>query len=178
MSQPIEVDRQLAVDFDALPTRADIERWLAAVFSRFQDETRRELTVRFVEERESRQLNATWRGRDYATNVLSFPFEAPPGLALALLGDLVISPHVVVREAREQGKRSADHFVHMIVHGTLHLLGFDHIEDDEAETMEQLERDILADLGIDDPYAWAPVTPQALENNENEGAFEDKRTDA
>lgn len=174
MSDSIVVDRQVAVDFDALPTEATIEHWLTSVFSRFSDETRHELTVRFAEETESRQLNHDYRGRDKSTNVLSFPFEAPPGIDLPLLGDLVISPHVVAREALEQCKPLGDHFAHMIVHGTLHLLGFDHIEDDEAEVMEQLEREILAELAIPDPYA-VPIAPQVTDGNE---AFEEKRTDA
>lgn len=171
MSDSIVVDCQVAVDFDALPAEATIEHWLACVFAHFPDETRRELTVRFADETESRQLNHDYRGRDKSTNVLSFPFEAPPGIDLPLLGDLVISPHVVAREALEQHKLPGDHFAHMIVHGTLHLLGFDHIEDDEAEIMEQLEREILAELAIPDPYAM-PTAPQGNE------AFEEKRTDA
>lgn len=175
MSDPVRVDRQVAVDFDALPARADIEGWLEAVLARFPGETRIEMTARFVEMQESRALNAFYRGRDRATNVLSFPFESPPGIALELLGDLVISPHVVAQEARTQQKRLQDHFAHMIVHGTLHLLGMDHIEDDEAEAMEQLEREILAGLGIRDPYAFVATASFAQGDDE---APEEKRTDA
>jgi probable rRNA maturation factor len=101
------------------------------------------VTVRLVDEAESRELNHTYRGKDKPTNVLSFPFEAPPGLELPLLGDLVICRQVVEAEAVEQGKPLMAHWAHMVVHGSLHLLGYDHIEDEEAEEMEQLERDIM-----------------------------------
>ncbi|MGL5337628.1 MAG: rRNA maturation RNase YbeY, partial [Aeromonas veronii] len=93
-----------------------------------------------------------YRGKDKPTNVLSFPFEAPPGLELPLLGDLVICRQVVEREAEEQGKPLMAHWAHMVVHGSLHLLGYDHIEDEEAEEMEALERDIMQELGFADPY--------------------------
>jgi probable rRNA maturation factor len=99
-------------------------------------------------------LNARWRGRDEPTNVLSFP--APPGgdgAAPAHLGDIAIACETVIREAQEQGQPVSRHLAHLAVHGFLHLLGYDHGTDDEAERMEQLERDILASLGIPDPYA-------------------------
>lgn len=149
-----DIDVQYAVNFDQdkLPTQAMLERWLTPAFAAHPDETRNELTVRFVEESESRELNCTYRGKDASTNVLSFPFEVPPGIDIPLLGDLVISPHVVAREAEAQDKPLANHFAHMALHGCLHLMGYDHIEDDEAEQMEALERRLLASLGIDDPY--------------------------
>lgn len=149
-----EIDVQYAVEFDesALPTDAQIKLWLQPAFDAHPDETRGEMTVRFVEESESRELNHTYRGKDSSTNVLSFPFEAPPGFDIPLLGDLVISPHVVAREAEAQGKTLSDHFAHMTLHGCLHLMGYDHIEEDEAEEMEALERKLLASIGIDDPY--------------------------
>lgn len=180
MSVPVRVDRQVAVDFDALPACADIERWLGTALSRFPAENRHEITARFVERQESQALNAAYRGRDSATNVLSFPFEAPPGIPLLLLGDLIISPHVVAEEAKAQQKRLEDHFAHMIVHGTLHLLGMDHIEDDEAEAMEQLEREILAELGIRDPYALVSnALPSGADSVQGDvEASEEKRTDA
>jgi len=114
-----------------------------------------ELTVRIVDEPESQQLNRDYRGRDKPTNVLSFPFEVPPGLpaeAAEILGDLVICAPVVAREAHEQGKPEADHWAHMVVHGALHLLGYDHEQPAEAERMEAEERRILAALGVPDPY--------------------------
>ncbi len=116
-----------------------------------------DLAVRLVDEKEGCSLNHHYRGKDYATNVLSFPAELPEGLPkgikMPLLGDLVICAPVVAREAAEQGKSLAAHYAHLTVHGTLHLLGWDHDDDKEADAMEQLEREILADLGIDDPYA-------------------------
>lgn len=149
-----EIDIQYAVEFaqQLLPTQEQVEHWLAPAFEAHPDETRGEMTVRFVEESESRDLNHTYRGKDSSTNVLSFPFEAPPGMDIPLLGDLVISPHVVAREAEAQGKSLSDHFAHMTLHGCLHLMGYDHIEEDDAEEMEALERQLLASLGIDDPY--------------------------
>lgn len=149
-----DVDVQYAVEFDQdiLPTQAIIEHWLMSAFEAHPDETRNEMTVRFVEESESRELNYTYRGKDASTNVLSFPFEALPGTDIPLLGDLVISPHVVAREAEAQGKTLSDHFAHMTLHGCLHLMGYDHIEEDDAEEMEALERKLLASLEISDPY--------------------------
>ncbi|MFC0335933.1 probable rRNA maturation factor [Kushneria avicenniae] len=175
MSDAVCIDRQVAVDFEALPEKPALERWLLATLKHFPGESRREMTVRFTSEEESQSLNHDYRGRDSSTNVLSFPFEAPPGVPLPLLGDLVISPHVVAREALEQHKRLEDHFAHMIVHGTLHLLGLDHIDDDDAEAMEQLERDILSTLGIADPYAVAFDDVEAQDSHQ---VSEEKRTDA
>ncbi len=134
-----------------LPSANEVEKWVSAVLTHLHKE-QLELTVRFVENDESRSLNHTYRGKDKPTNVLSFPFEAPPGVSLDLLGDLVICVPVIEQEAHEQKKKIIHHYAHMIVHGTLHLLGYDHIEDDEAEAMEALEIHILSQLGIDDPY--------------------------
>jgi probable rRNA maturation factor len=112
-----------------------------------------EVAIRIVGADEGQALNRDYRGKDYATNVLSFPAELPPGVDLPLIGDLAICAPVVAREATEQGKKPRDHWAHLTVHGTLHLLGYDHIEDAEAEAMEALETRILAGLGIGDPYA-------------------------
>ncbi|WP_435632471.1 rRNA maturation RNase YbeY [Carnimonas bestiolae] len=144
---------QVAVEFSPLPKPSQLEQWFSVVLAAHPNDQRTEMTVRFVEEDESRTLNHTYRGKDSSTNVLSFPFEAPPGVPLPLLGDLIISPHVVEREALEQHKPLINHFAHMVIHGTLHLMGYDHIEDDEAEEMEALERQLLAQLDIPDPYA-------------------------
>lgn len=147
----VMLDLQLAcANEQGLPSEADFQRWLDGAVLGFQQEA--EVTVRLVDEAESHELNLTYRGKDKPTNVLSFPFEAPPGLALPLLGDLVICRQVVEQEANEQGKPLEAHWAHMVVHGCLHLLGYDHIEDDEAEEMEQLERDIMRELGYADPY--------------------------
>jgi len=110
------------------------------------------LVIRLVDEPESRALNRDFRHIDGATNVLSFPFEAPPGVPSEHLGDIVICAPVVEREALEQGKPASAHWAHMVVHGVLHLVGFDHHEEAEAREMESLERAILAGLGLADPY--------------------------
>lgn len=155
MNQP-RVDRQLAIAAEGLPSQAELEAWVGAVLSRHAVDADSELSVRLVDAEESQALNRDYRGRDKPTNVLSFPFENPPGVSLPLLGDLVICHPVVAAEAAEQDKSLHDHYAHMVVHGTLHLLGYDHLEDDEAEAMEALEREILAELGIADPYRTAP----------------------
>ncbi|WP_062745356.1 rRNA maturation RNase YbeY [Erwinia persicina] len=145
------LDLQLACESEqGLPTEADFQRWLEAVLPQFQPES--EVTIRVVDEAESHELNHTYRGKDKPTNVLSFPFEAPPGIELPLLGDLIICRQVVEQEAREQEKALEAHWAHMVIHGSLHLLGYDHIEDDEAEEMESLETEIMLALGYPDPY--------------------------
>ncbi|WP_275076616.1 rRNA maturation RNase YbeY [Providencia rettgeri] len=147
----IILDLQIACEKpEGLPSEALFERWLAAVLPKFQAQS--EVTIRIVDEAESHHLNLTYRGKDKPTNVLSFPFEAPPEIELPLLGDLIICRQVVEQEAIEQQKSAEEHWAHMVVHGCLHLLGYDHIEDDEAEEMEGLETEILAELGYEDPY--------------------------
>ena len=155
---PTAIDYQVNTDSDdGLPNLQQLQRWVNSALTqaaadaphRFADA---ELTIRVVDNAEARQLNHEFRGRDYATNVLSFPFSAPVELPVPLLGDLVICADVVKAEAEQQHKPLIDHWTHMVIHGTLHLLGYDHIEDDEAEHMEQLERIILAELDIADPY--------------------------
>ncbi|ROR05592.1 rRNA maturation RNase YbeY [Erwinia sp. JUb26] len=145
------LDLQLACESEqGLPPEADFRRWLEAVLPQFQPES--EVTIRVVDEAESHELNHTYRGKDKPTNVLSFPFEAPPGIELPLLGDLIICRQVVEQEAQEQEKALEAHWAHMVIHGSLHLLGYDHIEDDEAEEMESLETEIMLALGYPDPY--------------------------
>ncbi|MBK4714653.1 MULTISPECIES: rRNA maturation RNase YbeY [Tenebrionibacter/Tenebrionicola group] len=150
MSQVL-LDLQLACENNSgLPQEAQFQRWLDAAVIPFQEVA--EVTVRLVDEAESHSLNLTYRGKDKPTNVLSFPFDAPPGIDLPLLGDLVICRQVVEREAQEQEKPLEAHWAHMVVHGSLHLLGYDHIEDREAEEMEKLETEIMLALGYADPY--------------------------
>lgn len=110
------------------------------------------VTVRMVEAGEGANLNRTYRGRDAPTNVLSFPFEDPPGVTSGILGDIVICAPVVEREAAEQGRTPAACWAHMVVHGVLHLCGYDHQHDDQAAVMERLESDILTGFGFPDPY--------------------------
>ena len=138
-----------------VPAAPSFRRWVnTALESRIREA---DLAIRIVDMDEGRALNRHYRGKDYATNVLSFPAERPPGLPknakFPLLGDLVICVAVVEREAAEQGKSLEAHWAHLVIHGCLHLLGYDHIEDEEAEEMEALERTLLAELGHPDPYA-------------------------
>ena len=128
------IDLQIACEQESgLPTAEQIEQWATAAVQPQSDEV--EITVRIVDEAESHELNLNYRGKDRPTNVLSFPFECPDEVELPLLGDLVICRQVVEREAQEQDKPLMAHWAHMVVHGSLHLLGYDHIEDDEAEEM-------------------------------------------
>ena len=145
------IDLQIACEQESgLPTAEQIEQWATAAVQPQSDEV--EMTVRIVDEAESHALNLNYRGKDRPTNVLSFPFECPDEVELPLLGDLVICRQVVEREAQEQDKPLMAHWAHMVVHGSLHLLGYDHIKDDEAEEMESLETQIMIGLGFVDPY--------------------------
>lgn len=143
------IELQIASDADALPTRAQVATWVSAARL---DKNEDSVVIRIVDEPESRQLNRDYRGKDRPTNVLSFPFEPPPGIPEEHLGDLVICAPVVFREAQEQHKQPEAHWAHMVVHGVLHLQGLDHQNSEEAEEMESLERHILARLGYSDPY--------------------------
>lgn len=135
---------QFALKASEFPERSLIRSWI-----RCAEPGAAAITVRFVDREEGRELNAAWRGKDYATNVLSFPYETEP----VLQGDLVLCWPVVVEEAVAQGKPVEVHCAHLIVHGVLHLQGWDHEDEQEAEEMEQEERAILAQLGYPDPYA-------------------------
>ena len=146
----IILDLQLATTATDLPTEAQLQQVLDAAITPFQADA--EVTIRIVDEAESQQLNFDYREKDKPTNVLSFPFQCPPGIELPLLGDLVICAQVVAREAAEQGKTLQAHWAHMVVHGSLHLLDFDHINEDDAEEMEAEEIQILHDLGFSNPY--------------------------
>ena len=150
------LDVQLAESIEhlnTLPTEEQLTLWASTALKGCTDFEEPELTIRLTDEEESQALNSEYRGKDKPTNVLSFPFEMPPGIPLELLGDLIICVGVVEREAQEQAKTTEAHWAHMVIHGCLHLLGYDHIKDDEAEEMEALERDLLASLGYPDPYA-------------------------
>jgi len=155
---PIRLDVSVgyAVPRAGLPSALSFRKWIAAALANRIREA--DLAVRIVGAREGRALNRHYRGKDYATNVLSFPAELdddiklPKGVTMPLLGDLVLCAPVVAREAREQKKPLAAHYAHLTVHGALHLLGWDHDNDTDAGCMERLEREILAGLGIEDPY--------------------------
>ncbi|MBK1721388.1 rRNA maturation RNase YbeY [Thiocystis violacea] len=155
MALDLDLDRQIATDREGLPTLAQLRHWVSAAL-----EGRREraaLTIRLVDPEEGQSLNLHYRGLDKPTNVLSFPFDLPPGVSpddpiADLLGDLVICAEVVQREALEQGKEASAHWAHMVVHGVLHLLDYDHITDPDAAEMEALETTILGGLGFPPPY--------------------------
>ncbi len=159
----IELDLQQASSATNLPDEESFRRWAGLAL---QDKPGHELTIRVVDEAESQSLNQQYRGKDYPTNVLSFPADLPPELNIPLLGDLVICAQVVEREAQEQHKPLQAHWAHMVIHGCLHLTGHDHIDDTEAEQMESLERQLLAQLGIADPYEAADFTPASNEYKE------------
>ena len=150
----LDVAVSYALPRAGLPAANSFRKWVAAALDGRIREA--DLAVRLVDAREGRSLNRHYRGKDYATNVLSFPADLPEGLPegvrIPLLGDLVLCAPVVAREAREQRKPLAAHYAHLTVHGVLHLLGWNHEDEREAECMEGLEREILAGMGIDDPY--------------------------
>lgn len=146
----VDLDLQVAVEGFELPSAQEMELWVKTALRDSMDQA--ELTIRIVDVAESQLLNSTYRGKDKPTNVLSFPFEAPPGIELPLLGDLVVCAAVVKQEAIDQNKPLNAHWAHMVVHGCLHLLGYDHIEDIEAEEMESLETQLIESLGYNNPY--------------------------
>jgi probable rRNA maturation factor len=146
----LTVDIQCASS-EPVPDEDDIRRWIEAALLGQRDADT-EISLRLVDIEEMTNLNQSWRGKRGPTNVLSFPAELPGELDLPLLGDIVICAPVVAREAREQGKALDAHWAHMVIHGTLHLLGYDHIEEHEAAAMETLETAILARLNYPCPY--------------------------
>lgn len=151
------LDFENASSLTSVPPEADFLRWIECAQQHVATTTKPvNVGIRVIDTKESADLNHNYRDKDYATNVLSFPADIPDAIAAELeeipLGDLAICAEVVEREAIEQGKPASAHWAHMVVHGTLHLHGYDHENDTEAEEMEALERRILAALGIDDPY--------------------------
>ena len=151
MNINIDVQREV----DALPNDEELFNWLKQTLT-CEQHGDAELTIRFVDEKESAELNEQYRHKTGSTNVLSFPFEMPAGVEdeveLNLLGDLIICAEVVKKQAKEQNKAELAHWAHMVVHGTLHLLGYDHLTDNDANVMESKEIQILSQLGYSDPY--------------------------
>ena len=145
----LHVDIQREVE--ALPQDEELIQWVSEVLTTEQHGDA-ELTIRFVSEVESAELNEQYRHKTGSTNVLSFPFEAPDEVEINLLGDLIICTDVVKKQAIEQHKQELAHWAHMLVHGMLHLLGYDHLTDEEANIMESKETQILSQLGYSDPY--------------------------
>ncbi len=147
----LPVSVQYAMPRRGLPSAARLRQWASAALGSVPGE----VTLRIVDAEEGLALNQQYRGRDYATNVLSFPVPELPDGTRPIRGDIVLCAPVIAREAREQGKASDAHWAHMVVHGCLHLCGHDHEEREEAEKMETLERRLLAGLGYPDPYQEA-----------------------
>jgi len=141
---------QTIFESDDQPDQEQLQNWVNAALTGFNHDT--EIVIRIVDEPESAQLNTQYRHKQGPTNILSFPFEAPPNIKLDLLGDLVVCAPVLKKEALEQQKQLSDHWAHIIVHGVLHLLGYDHIDEAEAELMENKEIAILNTLNIENPY--------------------------
>lgn len=155
----VHVDVEIASDATTLPPVDSIVRWVRSATAAAGRASDLEISVRIVDEAEMQDLNRNFRGQDKLTNVLSFPagdIRGLPADAGSPLGDIVVCAAVVRREARQQGKAPDDHWAHMLVHGTLHLLGFDHIEDADADIMEGMEIRILKDMGVANPYKESP----------------------
>lgn len=144
------IDLQIATADDNVPSEAEFFAWVRRTLP--ADHEQSEITIRLVGEDESKTLNHQYRDKPHATNVLSFPSDLPTELSIPYLGDLVICVPVVEREALQQQKSLQAHWAHMVVHGTLHLLGYDHQNDEEAESMESQEVGILSQFGFADPY--------------------------
>jgi probable rRNA maturation factor len=154
------VDVQCA-SIEPVPEADDIRRWVAAVLANQRRSGDTEVSVRLVDTNEMSKLNLSYRGKTGPTNVLSFAADLPTDLDLPLLGDIVICAPVVRAEAAEQAKTPAAHWAHMTIHGALHLLGYDHTEEDEAIVMEALESAILASLDYPCPYRANPTQESA-----------------
>ena len=148
---PLMIDLQIANSVGQVPDKEKFQLWANAAGEACACNDR-ELAIRVTDIEESAELNERYRHKTGPTNVLSFPFEDPPGIVTEILGDLVICAPVVQREADEQGKLQEAHWAHMLVHGVLHLCGYDHLDASEADEMEKLETAILAGLGYPPPY--------------------------
>ncbi|GAB4277885.1 MAG: rRNA maturation RNase YbeY [Methylomicrobium sp.] len=144
------IEVQAETESGEVPDETQLQSWVDAALQDYPEDT--EIVIRIVDEDESSQLNAFYRGKQSPTNILSFPFDAPEQVETNLLGDLVVCAPVLAKEAHDQHKPLAHHWAHIVIHGVLHLLGYDHIEPDEAEIMEAKEIEILAKLHIDNPY--------------------------
>ncbi len=148
-----DIEIQVIFESKGQPDRQQIQLWVDAALADFEQDT--EIVVRIVDEQESAELNQQYRHKSGPTNILSFPVDLPVGVELNLLGDLVVCAPVLEKEAQEQGKLLAHHWAHIVVHGMLHLLGYDHIDESDAELMESKEIAILNKLNINNPYSEA-----------------------
>lgn len=150
----VQLEIQIASTCTDIPDMQQLQLWVDSCLqlANFKTEYVPELSMRIVEPDEARALNLTWRGKDYATNVLSFPSDLPPELPMTVLGDIAICAAVVAQEAISQNKPLIAHWAHIVIHGLLHLLGFDHQDESQAQQMEDLEIYILQQLGYPNPY--------------------------
>ncbi|MBL4869065.1 MAG: rRNA maturation RNase YbeY [Pseudomonadales bacterium] len=157
------IDIQVATKCKTIPTTKEINQWVVAALAHTDAlaHDNPELSIRFVDDSESAQLNTQFRDKNGPTNVLSFPFVATDNIPIPLLGDIVISAPTVEREAKEQNKLVTHHWAHMIIHGTLHLLGYDHVRSRDASVMEGLETTIMTKLGLGNPYQQVHTGQQA-----------------
>lgn len=155
MTTDIEIDYQIVSDIrddEYLPDHAMVENWVSRLLQELHYEQPVQLSIRVVGEQEITQLNEKYRKKNQATNVLSFPYEPLPGVNVPLLGDVVVCARIVGQQAKQQGKSPDQHWAHMIIHGVLHLLGYDHIKAADADEMEAIEINILSKLGFPNPY--------------------------
>lgn len=160
MTASVDLDYQVALENEDqkhyyLPVEQQVKNWVEATLQSLDITSlgnEVQLTVRVVGKAEMIQLNSRFRDKQSVTNVLSFPFEPPEGVSLPLLGDVVVCAAVVSEEARQQSKRDEQHWAHMVIHGVLHLLGYDHVEENDALCMESVETTVLSKLGFADPY--------------------------
>lgn len=148
----LELDIQRADNLPPTPDDADFKQWVQSCLAAVAHAGNAEVSIRLTDTAEIHELNRQYRGKDQPTNVLSFPADLPEALDIPLLGDIVICAQVVEQEAKEQQKTVISHWAHMTIHGMLHLLGYDHIDDDEAEIMEALETRIITGMGFPPPY--------------------------
>lgn len=144
------LDFQIVSESQYIPGQEKFKKWIDAILQ--DDAENSEIVIRIVDEDEMVRFNEQYRGKNSSTNILSFPFEPPEGVDSDLLGDLLVCAPVVEKESKQQNKLLEHHWAHMIVHGVLHLIGYDHVNDDEAEEMEALEIKILRSIKIDNPY--------------------------
>ncbi|MCF7971376.1 MAG: rRNA maturation RNase YbeY [Methylococcaceae bacterium] len=146
-----QLDVQRIVDLDSLPSDDQLQLWVEKALADYSQDA--EVVIRIVDTQEMTELNSQYRGKEGATNILSFPFELPDGVeGIDLLGDLVVCAAVLEQEAKQQSKALSAHWAHIIIHGVLHLLGYDHLTDDEATEMENKEIVLLQELHINNPY--------------------------
>jgi len=146
-----QLDIQRIIELDSLPSDDDFQLWVDRALADYSQDA--EVVIRIVDTEEMAELNSQYRNKQGPTNILSFPFELPDGVeGIDLLGDLVVCAAVLEQEAKQQNKALSAHWAHIIIHGVLHLLGYDHLTADEAIEMESKEIVLLQELHIDNPY--------------------------